>query len=113
MIAAVYPEARLYETREALQSDWPPHVAETPPEPPDPFAAAVQFLNDNIRSIEASLKRMGEAFKSYPRHGLSGLAATSVILDEPMVGPRERALEFRRNRNTGPAKPRMDGRRSS
>lgn len=72
---------------------------------------------ENLAAIRRSLDAAGKAMRAQMTAGTEALAKISRALhaaqaqQNPPRDPREAALAARRNRNTGPLGPRLDGRR--
>lgn len=79
------------------------------------------FTPEQVEAITEAARTMGEVMRGFCEQLARTFADAEPILrnvlgtwpveDEPPADPRERALAAKRARGTGPARPRLDGRR--
>lgn len=93
---------------------WTPDPTEPidlPPRPPSRMRHTIVTLTIDLTVLhEAADKIRRQMERAFAEITRPGTTLGPVILDE--TDPRTRALWLRQHRNTGPARPRLDGRRA-
>lgn len=126
LIAAKYPDVAVLPSLTALVAEFPPDdvtelVGEVPDGPP-PAAAVGMFVMGVMASAQAFNDAMRKAAETLAQASMAmadaaeGLRQVGIAFDTPPplpTDPKQRALEVRRRRNTGPqTRYRLDGSRT-